>query len=244
MRRLIVAMLCLIAALVANPYASWPTSAQESPSPEHLAQDVTVEPVTGELVPPLVAEGADIRLERAVFAPGATYTIAGVNTELLLVTVESGTLDVQSSAPLVINRAGESTAATLSQEWVAADTEFTLARGDSFVRPAGSHQELRNSSEGLSAALMASISSAVADATASDAMTASGNGGLVIALAVVVVPECEEGYTPAEATPVATPGGGGGGGGAGGVAVAIAAAPECVGGAVESERAPTGTPQP
>jgi hypothetical protein len=65
---------------------------------------------------------------------------------------------------------------------------------------------------------------------------------LVVALAVVVVPECPDGYNPAEIHPLATPGGGGGGGGAGGVAMAIAAAPECVGpGAGHTE---PGTPTP
>ncbi len=64
---------------------------------------------------------------------------------------------------------------------------------------------------------------------------------VVVAVAVIVVPECPPGYDPVEAHPAATPGGGGGAGGAGGVAFAIAAAPECAGGGSVTEM---GTPVP
>jgi hypothetical protein len=205
--------------------------AQEATTETPAPSGVTFEPVTGELGPPLVAEGAEVRLERASFSPDAVFTIPTDDVELLLVTVESGTLAVRSSAPLVVNRAGEGTASTASQEWIPAETGLTLKRGDSFVRPARSQQELRNEGEEPAVALMASISGAPADAPGASTVT---TGGLVVALAVVVVPECEDGYVPAEVAPAATPGGGGGGGGAGGVAVAIAAAPECVGGASPS----------
>ncbi len=130
--------------------------AQESATETAAATGVVFEPVTGELVTPLVAEGAAVHLERATFSPDAAYTIPAGNAELLLVTVESGTFSVTSSAPLVINRAGEGTATTGVQEWVAANTGLTLERGDSFVRPPRSQQELRNEGQESSVALMAS----------------------------------------------------------------------------------------
>ena len=68
-----------------------------------------------------------------------------------------------------------------------------------------------------------------------------GGKGIVVAVAVIVVPECPEGFDPVEIHPAATPGGGGGAGGAGGVAFAIAAAPECAGGSAVTEMA---TPTP
>jgi hypothetical protein len=216
--------------------------AQETTAETPAPSGVAFEPVTGELVPPLVAEGAEVQLERASFSSGASYTIAAADAQLLLVSIESGALTVRSSTPLVINRAGEGTAATVRQEWVAADSELTLERGDSFVRPPRSQQELRNEGEEPTVALMASISGAPTDAPAGS--TLSSGGGLVVALAVVVVPECEDGYVPAEVAPAATPGGGGGGGGAGGVAVAIAAAPECVGSSLAEAPAAASTPVP
>jgi hypothetical protein len=208
---------------------------------------VTFEPVAGSASPPLIAAKAGIRLDWARFAPDASYTAPADNPSLLVVAVESGSLTVRSSTPLVINRAViDGAGEAMTTEQVAAETETTLGPGDSFVRPPNSAQEFHNSGEEPAVALTASVSTEFAAGNASGAGTpvAAQPGGLVVALAVVSVPQCPAGYIPAEIAPVATPGGGGGGGGAGGVAVAIAAAPECVGSRAGHDAMPSGTPTP
>lgn len=206
---------------------------------------VTFEAVTDGGTPALVAAQAGLRLARAHFTPGARYAVPPDDASLLLVAVESGSLTVWSSAPLVINRATARTAAGAgTQEHIAAETEITLGVGDSFVRPPTSAQDLRNDGGEPAIALTASVAPGALESAGTPAAPDSpqASGGLVVALAVVVVPPCPTGYLPAEMQPVATPGGGGGGGGAGGVAVAIAAAPECVGGAPAHGSPPAATP--
>jgi hypothetical protein len=220
-----------------------------SPSPGTRAQEadgtpapsgVTFEPVAESVAPELVTAQAEVRLERARFEPGATYTVPTDDTSLLMVAVESGDLAVRSATPLVINRAADNSATgEATREQIAAEREVTLQTGDAFVRQPGSEQHLRNNGELPAVALMASISSGMGAGEAGDTAGAGRDGGLVVALSVVVVPHCPEGYIPAEVEPMATPGGGGGGGGAGGVAVAIAAAPECVGGSADTMATPT-----
>ena len=221
------------------------TSAQEGVDGTPTAATVTFDPVAGGAVPPLVTSKAGVRLEWARFTPGAHYAVSPDNPSLLLVAIESGTLTVRSSAPLVVNRhEALSTPGAGTQEEVPAGTETLLAAGDSFVRPPLSEQVLWNDSREPAVALTAFIGLGSAQ-EAPGAMTTPtpdrNSTGLVVALAVVVAPECPAGYTPAELQPVATPGGGGGGGGGGGVAVAIAAAPECAGAPAGSAAA---TPMP
>jgi hypothetical protein len=228
----------LLAVFLAVAPISWTRAQEGTPT----VPDVTFEPVAEGTAPPLVASQAGVRLERATFAPGARHTVAADDAELLLVAVESGALTVRSSAPLVVNRASaQTTAGAQAQELTAADTESTLGPGDSFVRPLDSKQELRNESEEPAAALMVSLAQRSASQASSATSTPEAvrqGAGVVVAVAVVVVPECREGYSPAEIHPMATPGGGGGGGGGGGVALAIAAAPECVGPGAVAEATP------
>ena len=133
------------------------------------------------------------------------------------------------------------------QEDVAAGTEITLGPGDAFVRPANSEQDLRNSGGEAAVALLASVAPELGTERTNAAIAPVGapaGTGVVLALALVVPPECPAGYTPAELGPVATPGGGGGGGGAGGVAVAVAAAPQCVSAGAGTGVMPAATPTP
>ena len=205
---------------------------------------VRFEAVIDGMTPAVVAAQAGLRLDRVHFAPGARYAVPPEDPSLLLVAVESGNLTVRSSAPLVINRAAAGTAAG-AQEPIVAGTVMALGPGDAFVRPPNSAQDLENTGGELAVALTASVAPGGAPGISSTAATPGAQpvgGGLVMALAVVVVPACPAGYLPAGILPVATPGGGGGGGGAGGVAVAIAAAPECVGAGAASGAASAATP--
>ena len=227
---------------VSSPGTRAREGGDSTPSPS----GVTFEPVAEGVAPPIAAP-AGVQLEWARFAPGADYTIPPDDASLLLV-VESGSLTVLSSVPLVVNRAATMNATEAEmQEVIAAGTEITLAPGDSFVRSPDSEQELRNGGGEPAVALIATVAAELTGEPAVVAATPGAQrdgGGLVVALAVVVVPECPAGYSPAEIQPVATPGGGGGGGGAGGVAVAIAAAPECVGAEVSNDAVAAGTPEP
>ena len=222
------------------------TRAQEAAVITPTPSGVTFESVA-EGVAPLIAAPTGVQLEWARFAPGAHYAVPADDASLLLV-VESGTLTVLSSAPLVVNRAATMNATGAEMhEVIAAGTEITLAPGDSFVRSPRSEQEVRNSGGEPAVALIATIAAELTGEPAVVAATPDAHrdgGGLVVALAVVVVPECSAGYIPAEIQPMATPGGGGGGGGAGGVAVAIAAAPECVGGEASHGAVLAATPEP
>ncbi len=235
MRRLGIPGLILGLVLTASLVAGVPTRtrAQEAASATPTPA-VLFEPVADGVTPPLVADQAGVDLELARFEAGASYTVPVDDEGLLLVAVESGTLTVSSSTPLIVNRASMSvTEGAQAHELLAAGAEIALGAGDSFVRPPDSEQVLRNASEDFAIAFMASVARGEADrASGQSAGLKEGRGGagVVVAVAVVVVPECPDGYDPAEVFPAATPGGGGGGGGAGGVAVAIAAAPECVGG--------------
>src|SRR5918993_179297 len=130
------------------------TRAQEAGGSTPPPSGVTFEPVA-EGVAPLIAAPAGVQLERARFAPEAHYTVPPGDSSLLLV-VESGTLTVLSSEPLVVNRAAPVNATGPEMhEVLAAGTEITLEPGDSFVRSPGSEQEVRNSGAEPAVALVA-----------------------------------------------------------------------------------------
>lgn len=207
------------------------------------AADVTFEPVAEGVAPPLVADQAGVDLQMASFPPGASYTAPATDEDLLLVAVESGMLTVVSDAPLVINRASTTaTAGAQAHELIAAGAEIRLGAGDSFVRPPKSEQTISNMTDEPAAAFTASVATDGGMDARPLMQEAEREGkGIVVAVAVIVVPECPEGFDPVEIHPAATPGGGGGAGGAGGVAFAIAAAPECAGGGAVTEM---GTPTP
>lgn len=196
------------------------------------ASEVTFEPVAEGVAPPLVADQAGVDLQMATFPPHANYVVPKTDEDLLLVAIESGTLTVVSDAPLVINRASTTASAgAQAHELIAADTEIRLGAGDSFVRPPESEQTISNMTDEPAAAFTASVATDGAGDAQPLMQEAQRDGkGIVVAVAVIVVPECPEGFDPVEVHPAATPGGGGGAGGAGGVAFAIAAAPECAGG--------------
>jgi hypothetical protein len=190
-----------------------------------------------------VADQAGVDLQMANFPPGASYMVTATDEDLLLVAVESGILTVVSDAPLVINRASTAaTAGAQAHELMDANTEVRLGAGDSFVRAPDSEQTLSNMTDEPAAAFTASVATGGGmDARPMMQEAQRGGKGIVVAVAVIVVPECPEGFDPVEIHPAATPGGGGGAGGAGGVAFAIAAAPECAGGGSVTEM---GTPTP
>ena len=207
------------------------------------AGEVTFEPVAEGIAPPLVADQAGVDLQLAHFPSHSSHTFAATDEDLLLVAVESGMLTVVSDAPLVINRASTTaTAGAQAHELMDADTEIRLGPGDSFVRPPESEQMLSNTTDEPATAFTASVATGGGiDARPMMQEAQRGGKGIVVAVAVIVVPECPEGFDPVEIHPAATPGGGGGAGGAGGVAFAIAAAPECAGGGSVTAM---GTPTP
>lgn len=220
----------LLALLLGLPLVAAPVGMHAQDAATPAAATVTFQPVAGGDVEP-AAQQAGVEFAWARFAPGASYVIPEADASLLLVAVESGALSVTSAAPLVVNRAVAGTPeAGAASGAIPAGQEVTLAAGDSFVRSPGSTQTLRNDGPTEAVALTASLGATSLHREAQRA-GAPEPAGLVVAVAVVAVPQCPVGYVPAEIAPAATPGGGGGGGGAGGVAVAIAAAPECVGGA-------------
>ena len=120
--------------------------AQEAtPVTEMVFENVTVEPLAAgslQTVPPLPA---DISLVRARFAPGGRVLVPANDPGTALFSIEAGTLTVRSTAPVMVTRgAGMATPGAQAQEQVAANAEFTLGSGDSFVGPPMSGGEFRN----------------------------------------------------------------------------------------------------
>ena len=250
MRRLGNLALILGIVLVSLPAAipTPATRAEETANATPAAPGVTFAPVADGVASSLGVASAELRLDWARFAPGASHVVPLDDPSLLFVAVASGAVTVRSSAPLVVTRAAAPpNSGAAVQEEIGAGTEITLGPGDAFVRPANSEQDLRNSGSEPAVALLASVASELPARITRAPIAPVGapaGTGVVLALALVVPPACPDGYTPAELGPVATPGGGGGGGGAGGVAVAIAAAPQCVSAGAGTGDMPAATPTP
>jgi len=91
-------------------------------------------------------------LIRWTLAPGAVFPDSPVNPAAALLYVEEGTLTVQFTTPLSIERGAALAVlatpgvAMPGPEPIAADTAATLSAVDSFVAPLHAHGELRNES--------------------------------------------------------------------------------------------------
>ena len=238
---LILVLGTVVIALLVAPRGS--TRAQETTGATPTSPQVTFAPVAESLTSSLGAAGAGLRLDWARLSPGASHVLPPDHPSPLLVALASGSLTVRSSAPFVVTRAASNAPGTGAQEEIAAGTEITLGPGEAFVRPPNSEQNLHNGGGEPAVALFASVASDLMEGNTSSGATPTQTG-VVLALALVVPPQCPDGYTPGELGPLATPGGGGGGGGAGSVAVAVAVAPECTGGEAGMAVPPMGTPVP
>ena len=88
---------------------------------------------------------AVVTLARFGLEPGASFAIPADNPSAALVYVESGTLTLRLTAPVVVTRGGAVvTPGTRAQEEVPAGTAFTLGPGDSFLGPPLSGGEFCN----------------------------------------------------------------------------------------------------
>jgi len=74
------------------------------------------------------------------FAPGARYRVEE-DPAITLVYAQTGSLILRLGVPVTINRAG---ATAVPGEIIAAETEFTLSKGDYTVLPVGAGGEARN----------------------------------------------------------------------------------------------------
>jgi hypothetical protein len=88
---------------------------------------------------------AALALQRVHIAPGGRTVTPSGDPRVVLVYVERGTLTVRNTVPATVTRgAALATPGAQTQDAIAAETEFTMSAGDSFLSPAGSGGELRN----------------------------------------------------------------------------------------------------
>jgi hypothetical protein len=216
----------LLACLVALTVVFAGTTAQEA-SPSTAPASVTREPLTSAAVSRLEGVAGPLAIERVRIPAGAETLIDPGEATLLVLVVESGTLDVESPSAVTIQRAatGEDTAPA---ETVAAHTALALAQGESLVSLAPGGIQLHNSGPETTSLITIDLGSSAAAATPAATTEEAADHGLVMAVALVVPPPCPPGTEPGSPSLAATPGAGGGGGGAGGVALAFAAAPACI----------------
>ena len=112
---------------------------------ESVFTDATPELLAGGVMPSSPPQPAAIALQRVRIAPGGHVVTPGGDPRVVLLYVESGTLTVRNTvAATVMRGAAMATPGTQAQEDIAAETEFTMTAGDSFLSPAGSGGELRN----------------------------------------------------------------------------------------------------
>ena len=235
-------VLVLVALLAASRLPA--THAQEGTPPVvGLPAGVTVEPIAFDLAaaPPGLAA---VRLTRVRLEPGARLALSPDDPSLAVVAVESGTLAVRATAPVVVSRAaGTATPGAATPEQIAAGTAFRLGPGDAFVGPPYAGGELRNDGPEPAVILTAAVVPEPEDRGVAAPAVGPGGGdddrSVVVALAVVMAPPCPNGFAPSEMPAVGTPGAGGGGGGSGSVAVAVAASPQCAGDATGGVGTPT-----
>jgi hypothetical protein len=128
-------VLIALAALGAHPGA---VAQEATPVTEAVFEGVELEVLTFAPIPGYPPEPAEIALLRLRFEPGGRLLVPADDPGMAIHYVEAGTLTVRFSAPVVVTRGAK------DQEQVAADTEFTLAMGDSFTAPSPSGGEFRN----------------------------------------------------------------------------------------------------
>jgi hypothetical protein len=112
---------------------------------ESVFTDATPELLAGGVMPSFPPQPAAIALQRVRIAPGGHVVTPADDPRVVLLYLESGTLTVRNTvAATVMRGAAMATPGAQAQEDIAAETEFTMTAGDSFLSPAGSGGELRN----------------------------------------------------------------------------------------------------
>ena len=126
------------------------TSDRGHPIPNHgegesVFTNATPELLAAGLLPSAPPQPAALALQRVHIAPGGRTVTPSGDPRVVLVYVESGTLTVRNTVPATVTRgAALATPGAQTQDAIAAETEFTMSAGDSFLSPAGSGGELRN----------------------------------------------------------------------------------------------------
>jgi hypothetical protein len=137
-------------------------SADGSAPPE----GVTFSPVGFGTATQLPSTPADFALFRLGLDPGASFPIEASDASVALVSIESGELTIKVEAPITVTRAatiaafatpGIDPSSVPLPEEIAADTEFTMATGDSAFFPGNIAGEVRNDGSETAVALIASI---------------------------------------------------------------------------------------
>jgi quercetin dioxygenase-like cupin family protein len=143
-------VLALVGLVLTGRWPSQPVRAQDAtPSAGMFPPGVTAQPLA--VAPGLpLSSPSDLVLVRLTIAPGTVFPNDPNDPSLALVYVESGTLTLHFTTPLVITRA--SAMATLATpdaafpapEQVAANATATLNAGDSVVAPPNAGGDVRN----------------------------------------------------------------------------------------------------
>ncbi|MFT4038629.1 MAG: hypothetical protein QM692_10650 [Thermomicrobiales bacterium] len=218
----LLAGVALVGALVAGSIAA---TAQDSTSGSGAqSAGVTRQPLTAEAVSHLEGMAGPLTVERLRIPASAGVTMSPADGALVVVVVESGSLEGSSPGIVTIQR--KSDGGAVSAQDFAADQPFTLGAGDVLVSLAPDGLSLVASAVEPASVVQIGIGS---DRPLPAASTVEGvPSGLVMALSLVVPPACPPGTAPEMPPDAATPLAGGGGGGSGAFAVALAAAPACV----------------
>jgi hypothetical protein len=152
-RGLVSVVVLVLATVLAGPHVSPVVRAQDaSPTAEDSGPlpGLVDETLAVGLAEALPETPAILLMQRVTIAPGADIPGAPDDPGLSFFRIESGTLTARTDSPLTIIRASAlaealATPGTMpTTEEVMADTEFTLAAGDSVVFPPGVGGGLRN----------------------------------------------------------------------------------------------------
>src|SRR5215212_5390281 len=146
MHRLLVLFSVVAVALIVLAALGAHAGAQEAPPVTEVVFDrVDAEVLASGRIPAYPSEPAGMVLLHLRFEPEGRVLIPADDPGLDLVYVEAGAVTIHINVPVVAMRgAGLATPQAQAQEEFAADTEFTLRAGDSFVAPALSGGEMRS----------------------------------------------------------------------------------------------------
>ena len=149
----VVLAMALMVVGVIGAARSGPVGRAQEASPEVIPSSFEIAPgVSAEALAFMQGQDAP-SLYRLRFAPGVTYEIVG-DPAISLAYVEAGTLTFQLDVPVNIIRGDLPDSAG---EQIAADTEFAVTAGDSFVLPPMAGGELRNEGPDEASMQIASI---------------------------------------------------------------------------------------
>ena len=145
MRRLVVPMVILILAstLLLGGVAAQdatPASGQADGTP----QPATFRAAAAGLIEVLEPSTANVVLGRIILQPGASIPVDPTDPSALLVYIATGELTFRVDVPMSVARAAGRGGTPTPPEPIAADTEFTLRRGDSAFFPGTMAGGVRN----------------------------------------------------------------------------------------------------